>query len=91
MELSQIAHTTKYPDVDIYSGFVEEYDDYAAERAALQAVMIQYLAPIQAGLVEDVDMAIDDFLKEAKEAGLSKIQKAYAAQWTAYCKKRGYK
>ena len=90
-ELGQIAAKTNYPNVDIYSGFVESYDDYAAERAALATVMTQYLAPIQAGLVDDVDGAIDEFLKKADEAGLSKIQEAYGAQWKAYCDEYGYK
>lgn len=90
-KLGGIAAKTNYPDIDIASGFVESYDDYAAERAALATVMTQYLAPIQAGLVDDVDTAVDEFLKKAEEAGLSKIQEAYTAQWKAYCEEYGYK
>lgn len=32
-------------------------------------VMTQYLVPIQAGMVNDVDAAIDDFIKRAENAG----------------------
>lgn len=90
-ELHRIALKTNYPDMDIASGFVEVYDDYAPERAALATVMTEYLAPLQAGLKEDVDGAVDEFLRKAGEAGLAKIQKAYNAQWEAYCEKNGYK
>ncbi|WP_033168482.1 extracellular solute-binding protein [Clostridium sp. KNHs205] len=90
-ELSGIAAKTKYPDIDIASGFVEDYNDYAAERAALATVMTEYLAPLQAGLVNDVDAAVDEFLKKADEAGLAKIQEAYTKQWVTYCEQYGYK
>lgn len=90
-ELHRIALETNYPDVDIASGFIEVYDDYASERAALATVMTEYLAPLQAGLVDDVDVAADEFLRKAEEAGLVKIQKAYTAQWKIYCEKNGYK
>lgn len=90
-QLKNIASKTNYPDVDIASGFIEVFDDYAAERAALASVMTQYLAPIQAGLVDDVDAAVDVFLVKAEEAGLSKIQNAYTEQWKAYCDEYGYK
>lgn len=90
-QLHRIALKTKYPDVDIASGFVEVYDDYASERAALANVMIEYLAPLQAGLVDDVDGAVDEFLQKAAEAGLTKIQEAYTKQWEAYCENYGYK
>lgn len=89
-ELHRIALNTRYPDVDIASGFVESYDDYASERAALATVMIEYLAPLQAGLVGDVDAAVDEFLKKAEEAGLAEIQEAYTGQWEAYCEANGY-
>ncbi len=90
-ELHRIALNTKYPDVDIASGFVEVYDDYASERAGLATVMIEYLAPLQAGLIDDVDAAVDEFLLKAGEAGLAKIQEAYTEQWEAYCENYGYK
>lgn len=90
-ELSDIASKTKYPDVDVASGFVEDFESYAAERAALATVMTEYLAPLQAGLIEDVDAGVDEFLKKAEEAGLSKIQESYTTQWNAYCEEYGYK
>ncbi len=88
--LHTIAQKTKYPDANIIAGFIEVPDSYAAERAALSTVMVQYLAPIEAGLVPDVDAAIDTFLQKAEQAGLSKIQKEYTAQWEAYCNEYGY-
>jgi putative aldouronate transport system substrate-binding protein len=90
-ELHTLALKTKTPDVDIYSGFMENYEPYSAERAALSTVLVQYLAPIQAGLVSDVDAAIDEFLQKARAAGLDRIQQEYSKQWKAYCEQYGYK
>lgn len=90
-ELHALALKTKTPDVDIYSGFTENYESYSAERAALSTVLVQYLAPIQAGLVSDVDAAIDEFLQKARAAGLDRIQQEYSRQWKAYCEQYGYK
>ncbi|HHX12691.1 MAG TPA: extracellular solute-binding protein, partial [Clostridiales bacterium] len=51
-------------------GFVEETTTYQAERAALMDVVTQYLIPIQAGMVSDVDASIDEFLDKARTAGM---------------------
>ena len=89
--LHKIALTTKTPDIDIFNGFVEDYERYSAERAALSTVMVQYLAPLQAGLVKDVDQAVAEFRQKAKDAGIEKIQASYLAQWLTYCEAYGYK
>jgi putative aldouronate transport system substrate-binding protein len=89
--LHNIAMKTKTPDVDLQTGFMEDYSSYAAERAALSTVLVQYLAPLQAGLVNDVDAAVDEFLQRAKVAGLEKIQREYIRQWMAYCNEYGYR
>jgi len=70
--------------VNISSSFAEDTTAYTAERAALMNVISEYLVPIQAGFVDDVDAAIDEFLKQAKAAGLDKIQEEYKAQWLKY-------
>lgn len=90
-ELETIAAGTKFKGVNIYGGFNENYTNYQSERAALGTVLTQYLAPLQAGLVEDVDAAAAVFMKQAKTAGLSKIQQEYTAQWEAYCAEHQYK
>lgn len=70
--------------VNISSSFNEDSSAYTAERAALMNVISEYLVPIQAGFVDDVDEAIDEFLKQARAAGLEKIQQEYSAQWLKY-------
>lgn len=47
-------------------------------------MITEYLPPIQAGLVDDVDAAIAEFLEKAKVAGLDKIREEYKRQWLAY-------
>jgi putative aldouronate transport system substrate-binding protein len=71
----------KVAGVNYIGGFQEDYSDYQTERAALGAVMTQYLQPLHAGLVDDVDKAVDVFLEQAKLAGLEAIQAKYSEQW----------
>lgn len=65
-------------------GFVEDTTPYQAERAALMNVVSQYLIPLQAGLVDDVDKATDELLKQAEAAGVKKVHDEYQKQWLAY-------
>jgi putative aldouronate transport system substrate-binding protein len=89
--LDVIAAKTKFPRVNMRDGFAENYEPYEAERTAVSNVMRQYLAPIQAGFVPDVEAAIAEFLQLAENAGLSKIREDWKVQWAAYCDVNGYK
>ena len=88
---NEIGSKTKFPNIDIYSGFTEDYEAYAAERTAVSNVMRQYLAPIQAGLVDDVDAAVEEFRTKVKEAGLDTCREGFEKQWHEYCEAYGYK
>jgi len=90
-QLSAIGAKCKYPNTDIKSGFTEDDGNYAAEKTAVSNVMKQYLAPLQAGLVDDVDAAVAEFRTKVNEAGREKVVEDYKAQWTAYCESMGYK
>jgi putative aldouronate transport system substrate-binding protein len=83
--------SNKWQGKELSVGFIEDYSSYEIERASLNSVISQYLTPIQAGLVDDVDAAIDEFLKKADEAGLSMIQEKYKEQWLKHCEEFGYK
>jgi putative aldouronate transport system substrate-binding protein len=85
------AAKTKFPRINISQGFAEDYTEYQAERTAVSNVIRQYLAPIQAGFVDDVDGAIADFLQRAEAAGLQRCRDGWTAQWLAYCDEFGYK
>lgn len=87
---AELAEKCKYPTVNIYDGFVEDYSSYTAKRTAVSDVMREYLAPIQAGLVDDVEAAIEEFRTKVKAAGLDEIRESYQAQWEAYCSEHGY-
>jgi putative aldouronate transport system substrate-binding protein len=76
---------------DKYTGFAEDYTAYQAERAALEQVEKQYLFPLNAGLVKDVDAGIKTFMEKAKQAGLDKIQEEYTKQWLQYVQEQGIK
>jgi ABC-type sugar transport system, periplasmic component len=74
---------------DIYTGFAEDYTDYQAERAALEQVVKQYLLPLIAGKVDNVEAGLKTFMDKANQAGLAKIQEAYKKQWLAYLSEKG--
>jgi putative aldouronate transport system substrate-binding protein len=79
------AEFDKYATPDLYNGFSVDYVPFQTEKTALDQVMAQYLAPLQAGLVPDVEAGLAKFMAEAKKAGLEKIQTEYKKQWIAYC------
>ena len=78
-----------YTRPNIWTGFAEDTTPYQTEKAALANVITQYLPPIQAGLVSDVDAEIDNLLEKAKVAGLDKIREEYTKQWLAYVEEHG--
>ncbi len=88
---AKLGATTKFPNVNIYDGFSENYEAYSAERSAVSNVMRQYLAPLEAGLVDDVDKAVEEFRNKMTEAGIEKCREEYTKQWKAYCEEYSYK
>ncbi|MGN7457100.1 extracellular solute-binding protein [Paenibacillus pasadenensis] len=74
---------------DIYTGFAEDYTEYQSERAAMEQVMKQYLLPLLAGQVENVEEGLKTFMSKANQAGLQKIQDSYKKQWLAYLTEKG--
>jgi putative aldouronate transport system substrate-binding protein len=85
------AEFDKIATPDVYNGFAVDYVPFQTEKTALDQVMAQYLAPLQAGLVPDVEAGMAKFMSEAKKAGLDKIQAEYKKQWLAYCDDMGIK
>lgn len=85
------AESSKWRGKAITVGFNEDYSSYEIERANLNSVIAQYLTPIQAGLVDDVEASIEEFLKQADAAGLKTIQEKFKEQWIAHCEEYGYK
>ncbi|MDR3120771.1 MAG: DUF3502 domain-containing protein [Clostridiales bacterium] len=86
----ELAQKTKFPNVNIAGGFSENYEDFQAERTAVTNIMRQYLAPLQAGLVDDVDAAVAEFLRQVNAAGLETCREHFKEQWIAYCTEYGY-
>jgi putative aldouronate transport system substrate-binding protein len=74
----------KVEGINYLDGFQEDYTNYQTERAALGTVMTEYLQPLHAGLVDDVEKAVEIFREQAKLAGLETIQKQYSEQWLEY-------
>ncbi len=87
----ELGNKTKFPNVNIYNGFTENYEAYQAERTAVSNIMKQYLAPLQAGLVDDVDAAVEEFRTKMTDVGLDVCRDGFKTQWAAYCDEYGYK
>ena len=85
-----LGEKTKWPNVNIWDGFTEDYTEYSAERAAVGNVLRQYLAPLQAGLVSDVDAAVEEFRAKVNDAGLDACREGFLEQWADYCAEYNY-
>ena len=86
----EIAAQTRFPRVNIFGGFSENYENYQVERIAIRNVMTQFLLPLQAGLVDDVEAAVDEFRSALQTAGIDKARDGFREQWLAYCEEFGY-
>ena len=87
---TELGEKTKFPNVNIYDGFSEDYEAYQAERTAVSNVIKQYLAPLQAGQVSDVDAAIEEFRQKLTDAGIEACREGFKEQWQTYCDIYGY-
>jgi len=87
---AELGSKTKWPNVNIWDGFTEDYTEYSAERAAVGNVLRQYLAPLQAGLVSDVDAAVAEFRDKVTAAGLEACREGFKEQWADYCAEYNY-
>lgn len=85
------ADLDKISSPDKFTSFAEDFTSYQAEKAALEQVEKQYLFPLQAGLVADVEAGLKTFMEKAKAAGLEKVQAEYKKQWLEYVKSSGIK
>lgn len=85
------AELDKIQKPDLFLSFAEDYTSYQAEKAALEQVEKQYLYPLQAGLVDDVDKGLATFMEKAKQAGLEKVQQEWTKQWEQYVSESGIK
>src|SRR5690606_29321034 len=54
------------------------------EVAVIETVVTQYMEPIDVGLVDDVDAAIEELRSKLKEAGIEKVEKEIQAQVDAF-------
>ncbi|MFD0693518.1 extracellular solute-binding protein [Paenibacillus sp. GCM10027628] len=89
--LKMFAEFDKMAKPDLFQGFPEDWTPYQTEKAAVEQVEKQYLYPLEAGLVADVDGGLKTFMEKAKAAGLDKIQAEYTKQWLKYLDDQGVK
>lgn len=86
---SIFAELDKISKPDFLTGMAEDYTPYQAERAALDQVVQESLAPLEAGILDDVEGGLAKFMEKAKAAGLEKVQEGYKQQLFSYLKEHG--
>ena len=59
------------------------------ECAAFLQVREQYFTPLAAGLSNDIEADLANFIDRAKAVGYEKAQQNYIDQWLAFCEERG--
>ena len=77
------------PSVDPFGSFAEDTSSYSAEKAAVDDVCSEYLKPLEAGLVDDVEASVETFREKVKAAGLDTVREGWAKQWMAYVEENG--
>lgn len=65
---------------NLLAGFALDTSTMEAAYTALNQVRIEYGLPMQAGLVDDVDKAYDDFIKRSYEAGMEECRQEVERQ-----------
>ena len=68
-----------------------DYSNVQAELAAVNQVVQQYGYPINIGIVEDVDAAIEEYRSQLKAAGIDVLLAEVASQMEAYYAKNNIK
>lgn len=64
----------------LFDGFVLDKSNIEVEHTSLYNVQVEYGYPLQAGLVNDVDQAYDQYLQAAEAAGLQKVKEEITRQ-----------
>nr|WP_304954846.1 ABC transporter substrate-binding protein [uncultured Acetatifactor sp.] len=77
------------PSVDPFGSFAEDTSSYSAEKAAVDDVCSEYLKPLEAGLVDDVEASVETFREKVKAAGLDTVREGWTKQWQAYVEENG--
>lgn len=65
-------------------GYSFDASDYSAEAGAISAVLQEKLPMLNAGMVEDVDAAVDELVKALEDAGINDVIAANQQQLDAY-------
>lgn len=65
-------------------GYSFDASDYSAEAGAISSVLQEKLPMLNAGMVEDVDAAVDELVKALEDAGINDVIAANQQQLDAY-------
>lgn len=87
--MADVSAGMKYPGTNLGAGYNGEVENKNAS-AALSAVVTEYLTPVELGMVEDVEGAVEKFMEEARKVGLEELQEEFNGLWKAYCEEKGY-
>jgi len=91
---TEVALRAHYAELDKYKKvyplpFSLDTKSVESETAAFLQVREQFFTPIVAGLSNDIEGDLQNFIAKAKAVGYEKAQKNYIDQWLAFCDERG--
>lgn len=72
-----------------FGAVVLDYTNVQAELAAVNQVVQQYGMPINVGIVDDVDAAVEEYRAQLESAGIDRLVEAVKAQMLAYYEANG--
>ena len=72
-----------------FGAVVLDYTNVQAELAAVNQVVQQYGMPINVGIVDDVDAAVEEYRAQLESAGIDRLVEEVKAQMLAYYEANG--
>lgn len=84
-----VSHLQEIEVTNKFGAVALDYTNVSAELAAVTQVVQQYGSPLNIGIVNDVDKAIEEYRSQLKTAGVDKLLEEVTAQMKAYYEANG--
>lgn len=88
--LGEISAKMAIPYVNHEEGYNGVLTETTNQKAAIDALVTEYITPLQYGMVDDIEGAIADFMEAANAAGLEDVQAELTTLWNKYLDSKGY-
>lgn len=86
----EIAAKTVTPYVNHEEGYSGVLTETTNQKAAIDALVTEYITPLQYGMVDDIEGTVAKFMEAANAAGLEAVQEEFTGLWNEYVESKGY-